>query len=231
MPIAPGTIALYEFENNGLDSSGNGYDLVEVGTVPFQAGGPAGGAYQAGPFTDTDYFNTPAGFNAALSGLSVWTWEFYVTPNSVANSPIVLLSVDDGLAFFEILPPPFEGAGKFHRLFARPVLAQSADGEFVVGNTYHVAVVCDGSSVSVYKALYSGGELGPHSLIASAASGATFGTVTDSFVGRSSLAFPTFALDGYVDEMRISNVARTSFPTVDPDNIGSIVLDRRRRGE
>jgi hypothetical protein len=33
MTIAVGTVALYEFENNGNDTSGNGYDLTGTTTA------------------------------------------------------------------------------------------------------------------------------------------------------------------------------------------------------
>jgi hypothetical protein len=227
LTIAANTLALWRFDNNGLDASPNAYNLSLVGSVPFQAGGPGGGAAQAGIFTDANYYNTPAGFNTALSSLSVWTWEFFVTPNDLSNSPMVFLIEDDGLAFFEILPAPVLGAVKFHRLFARPVLVQSAAGEVVAGNVYHFAVVCTGTTIEIYKAVVSGGVVGPHTLVAQAVSAATFGTILNGFVGRSSAAFPGFAMDGYIDNLRISDVARTTFPTLDQE-VAALVQRRRR---
>ena len=74
------SIAAYEFENNGNDSSGNGYNLLAVN---------AGGSYQAGnsKYGQYSYYNNnasnnydrfPAALETRLASLSSFTIEFWV---------------------------------------------------------------------------------------------------------------------------------------------------------
>lgn len=221
--VRVGTIAFYKFENNGLDQSPSGYTLTTVGTVPYAAGGPAGGAYQAGVFSDDNYFTTPANFNTAYSGLSAWTVEFYVSPVSfgAGQEPVVWYHTDSGTAFFQILNG---GAVKYQRLTTRTGSAQSAAGQVVAGTVYYFAITFDGTTLKVNKAEVTGGVVGAFSVVASSVFDASTGTVSLTAIGRYQSA-ASFYLDGYVDNLRVSNKALTSFPTTDPNVNRSMYLE------
>lgn len=211
MPIAPNTVALYNFENNGLDSSGNGYDLVVNGVVPFTNDPTkvSQGAYAAGQFSDANYFSMPAGFKAAWTGLNAWTVEFYAYVQSFGvNDPVLIdLSDSNGQWTFQI---------RSNGTFAFVTNNQSAINTgaiYAPGTKVNIGITFDGNNVKIYMnnvVVATSGNGFP---------GSTGNPTTDQTLGRFGL-LPLFSLAGYLDQLRFSNVARTTFPTVDPGGGG-----------
>ena len=95
--------ALWEFENNLIDSSVNGFIEIENGTIPFATSPspPAsiGGTYSSGPFSDVNYLDHPTNLESALSN-NDYFFETYVNFNSLANQPVIFYHTQSGIAFW-----------------------------------------------------------------------------------------------------------------------------------
>lgn len=89
--IAP--VANYQFQNNGLDSSGNGYNLTQSGTVPFSNSIFWQGSYSAGPMSTSNYFILPAG--AQIQGTATPFSIFFAVRNSDSASVHWIYSLSD----------------------------------------------------------------------------------------------------------------------------------------
>jgi len=217
MPIAANTIALYNFENNALDSSGNGYDLVTVGTLAYNTTPTPipQGLMDVGVFSDSNYFDTPGGFKTALSGLAAGTIEGYVYFNSITNTPMICSWNDSTDNYFYVTAA---GALGFTQQSVTNI--ESAPGLIITGGWYDVAATWDGSNLNIYI---------NNTNVGSVSASYETQAMTAFLIGRFNLA-DGFSLDGYMDELRFSSVARTTFPTVDPaPGDGAALLDRRRR--
>lgn len=218
MPIASGTEALYNFENALTDSSGNGRTLTQAGTIPFvTTPTPAQGIYMAGVFTDVNYGTAPAALRTAMSGLSAWTIEFYANTVSRANNPVIISWQGTHENFFQQNPTSLRwNAGGANNL-------DIATDHIGTGSNKHVALVCLSSSSR--KIFIDNVERGSN------AQDASLGTVLQMTLGRYYLA-GGFSYNGYIDQLRFSSVARSSFPTVDTSNgsaFGPAMTRRRRR--
>lgn len=225
MPIAANTVALWKLNNALTDDSGNGYDLTQVGTVPFVTSPtPPEGTHMAGTFSGTQYARS-AGARTALSGSTTYTIECYthstslaaqqqfMTAGSVAGSSIVMAVTTDGRAKF---------------VTDDVNVYQSAAGVITANTTYYFAVVVDGTNLKIYV-----GTVGatPTAVVDTTATSPDFPTGGNVNIGVYGLT-PTFlpAVNMYIDAVRLSNVARTSLPTVDvPGSLLSPAFMRRRR--
>lgn len=76
-------IAIWNFENNLNDGSGNGYTLTASGSVPFATTNCAG-SFSAGPFTSGG-LSAPAGFNTAFQNQSIYSISFYFYARSFTD--------------------------------------------------------------------------------------------------------------------------------------------------
>ncbi len=206
-----GTTALYvddlcSPENSGADGSGNGYTLVSNGTVSFPASSPdpAEGSYSMGPSTDANYVSSTAGLNTAWSSLNAWTWQAYVYPNSLANSPVVC-SWADGSGGFEnfILIQP---DGNVEVCYKAVINGAAATGSIQTDEWTHLAVTHNGTAWNVYIAGVK---------VTAVANTLDTGTVTKINMGRFLSA--NFGFNGYLDQIRFTaGEALTEFPTEDP---------------
>jgi len=202
--IQPSTLALYKFENNGDDSSANGYNLATQGTVPYTSDYkcPINSDVSAGQFTATNYFLGPANLNTRLTGMSVYTIEFYLYLTSYAGNPTIVQFVNSlGNNQIQVRAGTTKGT---IRWWANNVETNTAE-IFVLNQWNHIAVTSNGTQRTLY---YNNNiALGPGTLAGA------FGTVTSVRIGN-----PTWFgeyVTGYLDNFRISNVCRTSFPTLD----------------
>lgn len=203
--IAQNTVCILNFEGNANDSSGNAYNFTNTGSVTFNTS-PAPipqGLNNAGQFSDTKYFTAPAGTLTGLSTISTFTIQFYVYVDSLTSHPVLVRWADSGSNYLEIL-----ATGDAFWASAGDANLSSTVGDFVEDTWYHVAWVGSATSRTIYKNGVS---------IATVASGNAIGTLTNFELGRH-VSFPTFFLNGYLDQFRVSNVAVTSFPTRDSTN-------------
>jgi hypothetical protein len=197
--IAANTDALYDFENGaalGTDTSGNGLTLTNNGSTP-QSTTAKVGNYSAGPFTGSTYFSSPAGLDTKMNGKTVYTIEFYVKMNAgfASCAPYV---ITNGNSYCVI------GNNGFIQWLTAGATLDSAPGKITAGAWQHIALVMTGAA----KQIWVDGIV-------------VTGTAYSSTLGTAN-AFPIgsfggiFNIQGLIDQMRFSNVARTTFPTVDP---------------
>jgi hypothetical protein len=225
MSIAANTVALYLLQNNLNDSGPNSYNLSQVGTVPFVTT-PAPATitpYYAGTFTDTQYFNCPAGLNTAFSSLSNYSIECDVYLNSYASQPVVISTTDGALISSLVV-------GNLGALLYNTGAGflVSANGTAPLTTNFNFAVTWDGVNRKIWK---------DGAVVATdAVAGATL-TSNNYRIGTYVTALGIF-WTGYVNNVRFSNIARISFPTVDPiETAGSVVtmmmarknMDRRKK--
>jgi hypothetical protein len=224
MPIAPNTVALYNFENNALDSSGNNYSLTNTGGVNFNTT-PAPipqGLYDAGGnFSPTTRFQMPSSGTPApgtfyfdFAGLSAYTVEFYVYMNSLATMDVFQIYDDNSFQYGLFVRLNSDGSITYYSNGSANGLV-SPGGVIAAGAWYHVAITTD----AVNKKIFVNNVLratGPQS------GGTPLVVSRQLFIGQ--VFVP---LNGFLDQFRFSNVARTSFPTIDPP--ASAFDERRRR--
>ncbi len=78
-------LGYWKLQNDFKDYSGNGYDLVQTGTVPFAL---TAGKKCVGPFSAVNYFSLPA---AALTALTA-EGQMYAVEVEVYTNPVLALS-------------------------------------------------------------------------------------------------------------------------------------------
>ncbi len=207
--ILANTELLLVLEADGTDTSGNSRDAVENGTVPFNSSPtPPFGTNWAGPFTDTNYYTTSAGFNTAFSNLSAWRIEVYFEATSFANAPVIFNRADGGNRSFQILP-----SGAFRWIDVGGTVDTSA-GDAVINTTHHLVFGFDGTTRYIYL---------DDCLIKTSATSAATGTVTTCWIGR--FAVTTLALSGQLKYLRVVSVSPLGldFPSMDtPDAITAV---------
>ena len=86
MPVASNVVAQWLLNNSFVDTSGNGYDLVQSGTVPFITTPTPipEGTHAVGITSDTNYMSAPAGLLTAISSKSTLTIEGFTRFNPVS---------------------------------------------------------------------------------------------------------------------------------------------------
>ncbi len=200
LACAANTISYYPLTSGSLGTDSCGTNNLTVnGSMSYSGAGCASETSASGIYTDSNYFSAGSGgLNAAFSSQSAYTIEFYVYLVSGANFPVAFSWQDGGNNFIQLNPG---GPLRF-------VAGATLDGTFNIQNgvCYGVAVTVSGSTRKVYM---------NNTLLNTDASGHATGTVTGVDIGRY-IASTSFAVNGYINDVRISNIARTSFPTNDP---------------
>lgn len=140
---AQSVMAKWNFENDSLDTSGQGHHLMSYGTGPdvqFEAGGPIGDYAM--------YFNNGKGFQT-IDSLDNTTWSssavaFWVKDSSNTNYwGTVLLGI--GIAVY------VEGSGKIHCAFdGSSVGSLRSNVSIRDGNWHHVVAQNDGDTTFLY---------------------------------------------------------------------------------
>lgn len=191
------------------DVSGNGYTLVQTGTVPQPAWPcyplPPSGDFMAGPFSDSNYFSLAAGLKTALQGLSAWTFSGYFFFPSFDVAAADLLSIDAGDSRVVVNS---DGSVTFR---LNSVSLVSAANTVRAGRWVFLAVVHT-SAASGGKQIWAGETPETAVMVASATQTYTFTAITTARIGRNYLN-TGLSVNGYMSRLFFSSVARTSFPT------------------
>lgn len=201
---APGTVAFYKF-NPGVelvDSCGNVYPLDAVGTPPYSTttGLCGAGALKVfGNNTAGNYVETPASMDAVMDGATTWTVEGYVYYENVTGLKAIMSDAANAMLFYT--------NGADFRWFNTPTDTIVFAGGAVVGTCINWAVVATGSATKLY---FDGVEKASLAQNNFDAGGVHFG------IRKATDDLP---LSGaYLSQVRISNVVRTFFPTVNPSS-------------
>ena len=211
--------AVWTFDNNAditEDTSGNGYDLTEFGTVTQDA--DAGqGDYSASGFSSTNYFKWPAGLTTEMAGDTTWAIEFYIKDSNITSVQTHAVAWDDQSVLY--FNNPATGAP---RLYINPTNHSAASSTVADSTWTNVAFVSDGSNITYY--------------IGGTSAGTSSCGTCDIPAGAASIGIRKILNDGAVDMLDaviVHNNAETSFPTTIeaastlPIRIGpSLELDR-----
>ncbi len=210
--IATGTRAVYNFENNALDGSLNHYDLTNTGPVSFNVT-PVPikqGGYCAGSFDATHYFTPAAGLLSSMSGATRYTIQGWINPsNLVAGRTYVSMDTSGGDFYIQILAAGTvrwnDGSGNY-----------DAGAGLVAATTWtHVACVWNGTNRLVYI----------NGAVQTGSTGQNLGTITSIRIGDYKPAPGVVAFTGFLDQIRFSNVALTTFPTLDTPGTRDMPLE------
>lgn len=202
---------LFSTSQSFNDTSGNGYHLTQSGVVPVAAFPcapiPAQGNYSAGPFTDTKYLNCPAGLCTAMSSntftIEGWLYMHTLPTNSKLFANTTGTVVDCAV----------DSAGQLVFTIAATSLTSPASS-IVVGKWYYVAFVYT-SAASGGKVIYLGETPETAVAIASATQTQAITGLSGAKIGNAIIGGAP--LNGYLDRLVFSTVARTSFPTLPTD--------------
>lgn len=221
MSVAANTIGLYFLANNGTDTSGLGRDLTAVGTPPYvTVPAPPEGTHAVGPLTTVNHFTAPAALRSALDAATAWSGEvWYYKVADTVNAYV--WSLDD--AGLTLLMVTNDGGGNDQIRFrggAGTELLYVGGGTLdIVGAWHHIAEAANASKMEIWL---------DGALVAFNASSGLVGASTVMRIGTFNSIVGS--INAYCNQMRFSDVVRTSFPTVDTaDATGSGTLLRRRR--
>lgn len=202
---APGTLAIYKFDvaNPLLDSSGNGHTLGATGTPVYSTAILCGlGSDQsAGPGAVANRLDTPSSLTSAMNGTVTWTVEgyFYVT-NATAGGAIFGPTTGGNVG-----PLLYCAVGDNDvRWFDSTTDSLVCDECLAINTCYNFAITANGSNVFFYL----------DNTLSATVSQMNWPNRGFSFGSRPANADLPFS-NGYVDSVRVSNVYRTNFPTVD----------------
>ncbi len=218
-------IAIYDFNNNYDDSSGNGYNLVPAGTVPFATTPlPYIYTYSAGVFSDANFYWFPAGLNTALSSQPYIFFQTYVYVDSWVTQPVIFyITIDGQRTFIELL----NTGSVFFRWNA--VTMQTAVNAIALKKWHYVALlitsgsadskiwVSDASSVSSTPAVTNNFST-------------SIGTIANGMIGRYGLSTGLY-LNGYMGNAWILNESPSAFPVGNeiPTLAASTISDEKVR--
>ena len=222
------SVALYDFENNALDSSGNGFSLSILGAPGFSLTPtpiPQGLYCGGGAFTGADFFYmpydpapAPGTFYDDFSGLTAYTIEGYIYVNSLALSQDVMMIYDDNsLQYGLLIRINTDGSLSYFSNGIANILTTAA-GVITASAWYDIAVTTDAVNKKIYV---------NNVLVATAAQtgGTPSGIGKQVTIGNTGFS----AIDGFVDQFLFSNVARASFPTIPSTASNAALNDSRMR--
>lgn len=141
--IASNLAAYYQFENNGLDSSGNGRHLALTGTMPYVTGRIGNGCTP----TSTNYWNyaNPSWWDS----LSAWTWAAWCWDSAVASNECMLSWGTANGNFVQVYYPFNVNGGNGFTCFIKGVgqpIKLLNNHPTPDSTPQHVAVVCESST-------------------------------------------------------------------------------------
>lgn len=196
-----------KLQTNTADSSGNGYDFANVGSVL----NPILGGYSMfGPFSDTpqELTSNAAGLMTALSGISTYTISMKIALRIDQSGQSVIFRLTDAGNYYI----SYENTNRLDWATAGGTLATPANS-FYPGTIYYVKFVAAG--VSSKKIYINGVE------VASAANSPLTGTITAARIGRyTSNGIPWV---GYVSDFLITDTADSSTPSnLSGNNINTV---------
>jgi hypothetical protein len=198
------TEALWKFNNNYIDSSGNGYTLTAVGSPVFDATTKAEGGYSLKLSGSNQGATIPNTGNFLLTGYSQLTVAGWIRPSSTTQTNAVIFDIggsDNGLALL---------LNKTTLIAA----VASANVRSSISTTFnstawnHVAVVYNGDSLFLYvngTLAASTTSLTFHS-IATTTNGSRFGETNGTNADNTTGA----AFAGWIDDFGVYSTAFTS---------------------
>jgi hypothetical protein len=205
---ASGTLAYWDLPS--VTDPVNAYNLTMGGTVP-TVDVACDGTQMSGPYTTSNKYTAPSGFNTALAAVTGVTYETYIyltTAATGAGAVGIIFRGNGTPAAWElyISAASFPMAANWRRYNGS--WDGVATGSILNQNTcYHIACTTDGTTMKIYVDNVEKGSKNVAVSLASAVSSWVIGTDTSS----------VFA-SGYLSGFRVSSVVRTSFPTVDPSD-------------
>ncbi len=202
--IASGTIAHYRFENNIFDSGLYNYSLSEVGTLRYSNTNQTligEGAASAGPFSSNGYITGNYQLLSGLSNLRTWSFEFIQRALVKTNNPKLLSWQNENGENYIALPSSPDSI----RVGISGNIIDTPKKSSIAGNWSHIGVAYDGLDIRIYS---------DNILLLTTGINGYTGTVTGLYIGISASGI-TGAFSGYMDSLRFSNYAKTSFPTQD----------------
>lgn len=208
--VAPGTVALWTLDNVLTDSSPNGYTLSMTGTVPFvTTPTPPVGSHAAGVFGGAQYLES-ANARTALNGATSYTIEGYVYFSTLPATRI-FSSVGGSTGDSIVLASLANGTFRFVMDDVR--VHDTTAGVFTTATWYYWAVVASGTNIKMYVGLPG---VTPTKVKDEADADPSFPASGSIVLGALSFSLGTLPLDnGYLDNIRFSNIARTNLPTMD----------------
>jgi len=198
LPADEHTVGLWHMNNDWNDSSGNGYNGTGNGGVTFTTNAKLGS--HAGSFAgDNDYVQITS--SALISKLDQSTIEAWVNPSAIGSEMTVYGEDTDGIIFRIRISTAGKATFGIHTGSAWVNLDSQT---ILTTNTwYHIAGVF---SKSGGMQVYVNGVLenfDPNTTVNS-------GIITNVQIGRYTNGGGGGYFNGYIDEVRISNIARTA---------------------
>jgi hypothetical protein len=203
--MAPGTLMYLPCTSDLNDLSGFHHD----GT--WSSGSPT--------FTTIDGYQCVTGFiNSGGSGIDVngsrlvsymssstkYTIEWYEYQNDINPVYHAGFSADSTDFVFSLWDKAYAKQLWYENPYVLPL--QTLNGSQLSGGWHHIAYVGDGTSRYIYI---------DNTLSASGGPYASFPTTTNLRFGTIQTNTSVYVTDGYMRDIRISNIARTTFPTTD----------------
>lgn len=197
-------IAILELDNSANDSSGNGYNFTNSGVNFVTEPKPPQGSHSAGNnYAIGREFTSPAAFDAYMSGRTAWTIEGYVYYTGWG-------------AFSSLLFSNYSGStGVQMRLAPSAVLAgingvdYTFSGTYLLNTWYYWAVSFDGTTTRCY--VFPAFQMSTEPIISQNVNTAWTGAAL--LLGRGKSTSWELPLNGYLDRVVVSDVARTQFPS------------------
>lgn len=203
--------SLFSTTQSFNDTSGNARNLTQTGTVPVAAFPcapiPAQGNYSAGPFSDANYLNCPAGLCTAMSS-DTFTFEGWIYMHTLPTNSKFFANTTG-----TVVDCAVDSAGQL--VFTIAATSLTSPASVVVGKWYYVAFAYT-SGASSGKKIYLGETPETAVVIASATQTQAITGLSGAKIGNAIIGGAP--LDGYVDRLVFSTVARTSFPTLPTDS-------------
>ena len=209
------TVDRWTFEQN---ANGSSYNWIENGTLTYNTSPTAPqGTYQIGPFTSGNYLDvtSTSSMTAVMNGATAWSAEGFFYFNSLSTEP----------ALFEFYQSAGSNVwvqvtnlGAVRLGINGAVGADTATGTIVTGAWYFIAATGTNTGGKLYVSLADNIDS-----VADATSAGNFtlpSAIEHITLGKLVLAVGR-TLNGYLDAVEISKVARTSFPTTDPSGATS----------
>lgn len=138
--LSAAPLAVYEFENNGLDSKGFGPEL----TCDFTTGKVGSWAMKGSAYKDPEIVLAPA-----IIAAESWSFSYWAKL-AVAGNPNLYLELTN-ISAAKSISVRVDKAGGFYRLRATTGVSPSATSAVVVdGGWHHVAFTWDGTNTSMY---------------------------------------------------------------------------------
>lgn len=208
--------SLFSTTQSFNDTSGNGNNLTQTGTVPYISYPcrpiPPQGNFAAGPFSASNYLNGPAGLYNSFDGISAFTVEMYFFAEDLSNGP-TLFEVSGA----HVIQGAINGSSQMIFNIAGTTMT-AATPTIQTGQWYYVAFVYT-SGASGGKQIWLGSSPETAVSIGTPSTQAqVIGNETGATIGNRA-SDTTRGFVGYIDRVVYSTtVARTSFPTLPTDS-------------